>query len=156
MKKIICSLLLTLGILYAQEAAPAKVVYDLTTKDLKNFEMRLLSAIVANKAHYESTFREFDVAVMIHGGAYKFFLKDPANSKYKDDKALVATSQALGKRIKTLADTYHVEFMVCGVGSRRNGLEKKDFYDFVKIIPNTAIGLTDKQNEGYAYLPLGD
>lgn len=155
MKKILFSLLLSLGILYAQEGS-AKVVYDLTTKDLDNFELRILSAIVANKAHYESTLRELDVAVVIHGGAYKFFLKDPANSKFKDDKALVTTSQALGKRIKTLADTYDVEFLVCGVGLRKHGLEKKDVYDFVKVIPNTTIGLIDKQNEGYAYVPIWD
>ncbi len=155
MKKILFSLLLTLGIVYAQEA-PAKVVYDLTTKDLNNFELRILSATVANKAHYESTLRELDVTVVIHGGAYKFFLKDPANSKFKDDKALLATSQALGKRIQTLADTYDVEFLVCGVGLRKHGLEKKDVYDFVKVIPNTTIGLIDKQNEGYAYVPIWD
>ncbi len=155
MKKIIFTLLLSLGILYAQEDS-AKVVYDLTTKDLNNFELRLLSATVKNKAHYESTLRELDVTVVIHGGAYKFFLKDPANSKFKDDKALVSTHQTLGKRIKTLANTYDVEFLVCGVGLRKHGLEKKDIYDFVKIIPNAAIGLIDKQHEGYAYVPIRD
>lgn len=155
MKKIIFSLLLSLGILYAQEGS-AKVVYDLTTKDLSNFELRILSATVSNKAHYEGTLRELDVAVVIHGGAYKFFLKDPASSKFKDDKALVSTYQSLGKRIATLANTYDVEFMVCGVGLRKHGLEKKDIYDFVKIIPTSTIGLIDKQNEGYAYVPLKD
>ena len=155
MKKVICTLLLSLGILYAQEDS-AKIVYDLTTKDLKNFELRILSATVSNKAHYESTLRELDVTVVIHGGAYKFFLKDPTNSKFKDDKALVSTSQSLGKRIATLANTYDVEFLVCGVGLRKHGLEKKDIYDFVKIIPTSTIGLIDKQNEGYAYVPVRD
>ncbi|UPT77963.1 DsrE family protein [Sulfurovum sp. XGS-02] len=155
MKKILFSLLLTLGIVYAQESS-AKVVYDLTTKDLDNFELRILSATVANKAYYESSLRELDVAVIIHGGAYKFFLKDPANSKFKDDKALLSTYQALGKRIQTLADIYDVEFLVCGVGLRKHDLEKKDVYDFVKVIPNASIGLIDKQNEGYAYIPIRD
>jgi intracellular sulfur oxidation DsrE/DsrF family protein len=155
MKKIIFSLLLSLGILYAQEGS-AKVVYDLTTKDLKNFELRILSATVTNKTHYESTLRELDVTVVIHGGAYRFFLKDPANSEYKDDKALVATHRSLGKRIETLAETYDVEFLVCGVGLRKHNLEKKDLYDFVQVIPTSTIGLIDKQNEGYAYVPLGD
>ncbi|EIF50196.1 DsrE family protein [Sulfurovum sp. AR] len=155
MKKILLSLLFTLGILYAQEA-PAKVVYDLTTKDLKNFELRILSAVVSNKAHYESTLRELDVSVVIHGGAYKFFLKDPAASKFKDDKALLSSYQTLGKRIQTLADTYEVEFLVCGVGLRKHGLEKNDVYDFVKVIPNASIGLIDKQNAGYAFIPIGD
>ena len=155
MKKIIFSLLLSLGILYAQEDS-AKVVYDLTTKDLNNFELRILGATVSNKAHYESSLREFDVTVVIHGGAYRFFLKDPANSEYKDDKALVSTHRSLGKRIETLANTYDVEFLVCGVGLRKHGIEKKDIYDFVKVIPTSTIGLIDKQNEGYAYVPIRD
>lgn len=155
MKKMIFSLLLSLGLLHAQENS-AKLVYDLTTKDLNNFELRILSATVSNKAHYESTLRELDVAVVIHGGAYKFFLKDPANSKFKDDKALVSTHRSLGKRIETLAKTYDVQFLVCGSGLRKHGLEKKDIYDFIEIIPNATLGLIDKQNEGYAYVPVGD
>lgn len=155
MKKIISILLISMGILYAQEDS-AKIVYDLSTKDLSNFELRILKATVSNKAHYESTLRELDVAVIIHGGAYKFFLKDPKNSKFKDDKGLVKTYKTLAKRIETLADMYDVQFLVCGAGVRKHGLEKKDIYDFVKIIPNSTIGLIDKQNKGYAYVPVRD
>ena len=155
MKKIIFTLLISMGLLYAQEDS-AKIVYDLTTKNLHNFELRILKATVANKAHYESTLRELDVVVVIHGGAYKFFIKDPESSEFKDDKALVYTHKTLAKRIKILANTYDVQFLVCGVGIRKHGLEKKDIYDFVKIIPNSTIGLTDKQNEGYAYIPVRD
>lgn len=155
MKKIICTILLCMSILQAQEDS-AKIVYDLTTKDLSNFELRILSATVSNKAYYESTLRELDVSVVIHGGAYKFFLKEPGNSKFKDDKALVSTYKTLAKRIETLANTYDVQFLVCGVGLRKHELKEKDIYDFVKIIPNATIGLTDKQNEGYAYIPVRD
>lgn len=155
MKKIICILILCMGILHAQEDS-AKIVYDLTTKDLPTFEQKILKAIVANKAHYESLLRELDVFVVIHGGAYKFFIKDPEHSKFKDDKALVSTYKTLAKRIKTMSDTYDVQFLVCGVGVRKHGLKEKDIYDFVKIIPNSTIGLIDKQNEGYAYIPVRD
>lgn len=155
MKKIIITLLISVGVLYAQENS-AKIVYDLTTKNLKNFELRILKATVSNKTYYESTLRELDITVVIHGGAYKFFLKDPKKSKFKDDKALVSTHKTLAKRIEILAHTYDVEFLVCGVGVRKHGLEKKDIYDFVKIIPNATIGLTDTQNEGYAYIPVRD
>ncbi len=155
MKKIIFTLLMSMTILCAQENS-AKIVYDLTTKDLKSFELRILQATVANNTYYQGSLRELEVAVVIHGGAYKFFLKDPGNSKFKDDQALIATYKSLAKRIKTLADTYDVEFLVCGSGARKHGLEKKDIYDFVKIIPNATIGLTDKQGEGYAYIPVRD
>ena len=83
MTRIIIVLLLSIGLLQAEEAS-AKVVYDLTTKDLASFELRVLKGIVANKAHYEGSLRELDVVVVIHGGAYRFFTKDPANSKFKD------------------------------------------------------------------------
>ena len=155
MKKIICILILCMSILQAQEDS-AKIVYDLTTKDLANFELRILKSIVANKAHYESTLRELDVVVVIHGGAYKFCIKDPVNSKFKDDKALVSTYKTLAKRIESLAKTYDVQFLICAAGVRKHGLEQKDIYDFIKIIPNSTIGLIDKQNEGYAYVPIGD
>jgi len=155
MKKIICIFILTMGILHAQGDA-AKVVFDLTTKDLSNFELRILNATVANKAYYEGTFRELDIVVVIHGGAYRFFIKDPEHSEYKDDKALVSNYKTLAKRIETLATTYDVQFLVCGSGARKHGLEKKDIYDFVKFIPNATIGLIDKQNEGYAYIPVKD
>ena len=153
MKKIIYTLIISMGILNAEEAS-AKIVYDLTTKDLSNFELRILKATVANKAHYESTLRELDVAVVIHGDAYKYFIKDPEHSDFKDDKALIATYKTLAKRIKTMSSTYEVEFLLCAVGARKHGLEKKDIYDFVKMVPNSTIGLIDKQNEGYAYIPI--
>lgn len=155
MKKIICMLLISISILQAQEDS-AKIVYDLTTKDLSNFELRILKATVANKAYYESTLRELDVAVVIHGDAYKFFIKDPEHSKFKDDKALVSTYKTLAKRIETLAKTYDVQFFICGVGVRKHGFGRKDIYDFVKFIPNSTIGLIDKQNEGFAYVPVRD
>ncbi len=155
MKKVIYILLLSIGILSAQENA-AKIVYDLTTKDLANFELRILKATVANKAYYEGSLRDLDVAVVIHGGAYKYFIKNPEQSKFKDDQALISTYKTLAKRIETMAKTYDVEFLMCGSGMRKHALTEKDIYDFVKIIPNATIGLTDKQNEGYAYIPARD
>ncbi|WP_309498851.1 DsrE family protein [Sulfurovum sp.] len=155
MKKIICILILCMSMLSAEDDS-AKMVYDLTTKNLANFEQQILKAIVTNKAHYEGTLRELDVIVVIHGGAYKFFLKDPEHSKFKDDKTLVSTHKTLAKRIEIMAKTYDVQFLVCGAGLSKHELKEADIYDFVKIIPNSTIGLIDKQNEGYAYIPVRD
>ena len=155
MKKLIIILLMGIGIAQAQEEV-AKVVYDLTTKELANFELRVLKGIVANKAHYEGSLRELDVAVVIHGGAYRFFTKNPEHSKFKDDKALIETYKTLAKRIESMVKTYDVEFLMCGAAMPKHELKAKDIYSFVKIIPNSTIGLIDKQNEGYAYIPIGD
>lgn len=153
MKKIITILLLSIGLVQAEEAS-AKVVYDLTTKNLAAFERKILKAIVANKAYYESKFKELDVTVVIHGGAYRYFTVDPSKTEYKTDKALLADYTNLRKRIRSMSDTYDVEFLMCGAGMSKHNLKAKEIVNFVKIIPNSTIGLIDKQNEGYAYIPV--
>lgn len=155
MKKIVMVLLLGLGLVQAEERS-AQVVYDLTTKDLKTFERKILKGIVANKAHYESELKELDVTVVIHGGGYRFFTVDPGKTEYKNDKALLKEYKSLATRIKSMSDTYDVEFLICRAGMGKHGLKKKDIVSFVKIIPNSTIGLIDRQNEGYAYIPVGD
>jgi intracellular sulfur oxidation DsrE/DsrF family protein len=132
----------------------AKVVYDLTTKNIKAFERKILKAIVANKAYYEGKLKELDVTVVIHGGAYRYFTKDPSKTEYKTDKSLLADYSTLKKRVKSMADTYDVEFLMCKAGMPKHGLKAKDIVKFVKIIPNSTIGLIDRQNEGYAYIPV--
>ena len=154
MKKILL-LLLTLSTLMFAETS-AKVVYDLTTQNQKDFERKILKAIVANKAYYESKLKELDVTVVIHGGAYRYFTVDPSKTEYKTDKTLLANYAELKKRIKSMADTYNVEFLMCEVGMLKHGLKAKDIVSYVKIIPNSTIGLIDRQNEGYAYIPVGD
>ena len=153
MKKIFLLLLSTITILLAQDKT-AQVVYDLTTTKMETFERKILKAIVANKAHYEASLTELDVVVVIHGDAYKFFTKNPSNSIYKEDKALVKSYKSLAKRIKSMVENYDVEFLMCKAGMSKRELKTTDIYKFVTIIPNSTIGLIDKQNEGYAYIPV--
>jgi len=155
MKKIIV-ILLTLSTLLLAENTSSKVVYDLTTKNQKAFERKILKAIVANKSYYESKLKELDVAVVIHGGSYRYFTVDPSTTEYKTDKTLLSSYPDLKKRIKTMSTTYNVEFLMCGAGMPKHGLTAKDIVDFVTIIPNSTIGLINRQNEGYAYIPVGD
>ena len=153
MKKIFTILLLSISLAQAEEAS-AKVVYDLTTKNLAAFERKILKAIVANKAYYESKFKELDVTVVIHGGAYRYFTVDPSKTEYKTDKALLADYTNLKKRIRSMSGTYDVEFLMCRAGMSKHDLKAKEIVNFVKIIPNSTIGLIDRQNEGYAYIPV--
>jgi len=152
MKRIYLLLATTLTLLGAEENA--RVVYDLTTKDLKTFERKILKAIVANKSYYEGKLKELDVTVVIHGGAYRFFTQAPDKTEYKTDKVLLDNYDELKKRIKSMHDTYDVEFLMCGAGMPKHGLKAKDIIEYVTIIPNSTIGLIDRQNEGYAYIPV--
>jgi len=153
MKHFLFLLFVTLT-LHAQENL--KVVIDLTTGDLHTFEQKILKGVVAHKNHFESQLKELDVAVVIHGNAYKFFVKDPAHSPFKEDADLLKASKTLAKRIATLADTYEVTFLMCRSGMEKKKIGTKEIYDFVSTVPNAGIGLIEKQNEGYAYLPVAD
>jgi len=155
MKRVLILCLLFAGLAHADDTT-VKVVYDLTTKNVAKFEKKILKSVVMNKAYYEGDLKELQVAVVIHGGAYRFFVKDIKNTIYKNDKKLIAVYGDLKKRIATMASIYDVQFLMCASGMRNNKLMAKDIVKFVKIIPNAAIGLIDKQNEGFAYLPVGD
>lgn len=152
MKKIILFMVLTL--MLSADSSVVKVVFDLTTNNLHSFERKVLKGIAMNKEHYEGSLKELEVAVVIHGGAYKFFVKEPATSPFKDDKELIAAHATFKKRIASMADTYDVKFLMCRAALAGNKLKESDIYDFVTMLPNSTIGLIDKQNEGFAYIPI--
>ena len=148
-------LLAMLGLLQADEDA-VKVVFDLTTSKVQTFEKKVLKGIAVHKAHYEGQLKELEVAVVIHGGAYKFFVKDPVHSPFSDDKELIKAHDDFKKRIASMATNYEVQFLMCNSGRVSNKLPKDAIYDFVTMVPNAAIGLIDKQHEGFGYIPIGD
>jgi intracellular sulfur oxidation DsrE/DsrF family protein len=154
MKKIM--LFLALFAFVQADDESARVVYDLTTSNLAKFEKNILKGVVMNKTYYEGELKELEVSVVIHGGAYRFFVKDIHSSIFKNDAKLIKKYAELKKRIASLADTYEVEFLMCGAAMPKNKLQKSDIVEFVTIVPNSTIGLIQKQNEGFAYIPVRD
>ncbi|MBU0631851.1 DsrE family protein [bacterium] len=152
MKKFLL-LLAFLSFLHAEDGIK-KVIFDLTTGSVEVFERKVLSGIAHQKSYYEGKMEELQVAVVIHGDAYKFFVKDVNNSPFKADKELVKESTQLAARLSSLVDTYDVEFLMCNAGMKSKHITQEDIYSFVKVVPNSTIGLIDKQNEGYAYIPI--
>lgn len=131
-----------------------KVVFDLTIGDLKEFEQKVLIGMVKNKDYYQSNMQELEVAVVIHGDAYKFFIKDLSNSPYKDDTKLISERESLEKRLKSSVENYHVKFYICQAGMNHLKIANENIYDFVTPVVTSTIGLIDLQNEGYAYMPI--
>ncbi len=136
------------------EEVVKKVVYDLTTGDVEQLQRRLIKGVIAHKTYYQSKLQELDVRVVIHGDAYKFFMRDVNNTVYAFDSKLLSKKEELGKRLYSLSKQYGVQFYVCEAGVIQKKLSKKAFYPFVLMVHNAAIGLIDAQNDGYAYLPL--
>ena len=152
MKKLFL-LLALYGVLFAEEGVK-KVVFDLTSGKLEAIEKKVLSGIAFNKTHYENNLEKLDVAVVIHGDAYKFFINDLAHSPYKYDAALRKAHDQLGKRLSAMAKNYDVEFIMCESGMKSHKIDKSALYDFVKLTPSSTIGLIDKQNDQFAYVPI--
>lgn len=152
MKKWILALALV-GSLFAEEGVK-KVVFDLKTGNIETFEKKVLQGIAFHKTHYEGNLEKLDTTVVIHGDAYKFFVKDLKNSPYKNDKKLIAIHDELSKRIASMSSTYEVEFLMCEATMKALKIDKSNVYDFVKLTPNSTIGLIDKQNEHYGYVPI--
>jgi len=154
MKRFILLLIFT-ALLNANDEMP-KVVIDLTTKSVVKFQKNILKGIEVYKTYYANSLKELEVAVVIHGGAYRFFVKDLNSSIFKDDKELTKVYADLKKRIAIMSDIYDVEFLMCKAGMKRNKLKNKDIVDFVNIVPTSTISLIDKQNNGFAYIPVND
>lgn len=147
-------LVLSLSMLLNAEEGLKKVVFDLKTGDTAVFEKTILSGVAVHKAHYEGKLEELDVAVVIHGDAYKFFVKNLAASPYKNEKALIEGHDVLAKRLRSAVENYQIHFLMCEATMKKLNISKDNVYDFVVLTPNSTIGLIDKQNEGYAYIPV--
>ncbi|TKI71067.1 hypothetical protein FCU45_01410 [Sulfurimonas crateris] len=153
MKKLLLVLVLFLGLLKA-DGDVKKAVFDLTTSDLRTFENRMIKAVAFNNSHYQTTFKELDIIVIVHGGAYKFFVKDISKTKCKEDKKLQAKAKEIHERLASLVKTYSVKFLMCGVGMKAKNIEKENVLEFVEVIPSAMVGLIDAQNDGYAFIPI--
>ncbi len=147
-------ILFTLCTLLFAEEGVKKVVFDFTSGNLKTLDKKLLSGIAFNKIHYENHLEKLDVAVVIHGDAYKFFIADLEHSPYKNDAELAKAHDALGKRLAAMSKNYEVEFIMCESGMKSHKIDKNTLYDFVKLTPSSTIGLIDKQNDRYSYVPI--
>lgn len=149
MKKIILFLLFV-GLLQAQDTY--KVVYDLTTGNMKTLELRLFKGIALAKEYYQNKGNKFEAAVVIHGGAYKFFLKDLNKSEYKKEKDVIQAQATIKAKLDRLVNKYHIKFLMCNVGATAHNLKRENIYDFVKMAPNAAIGVINLQHQGYNYV----
>ncbi len=152
MRKVIFLILFVMGISLADENP--KVVINLTTGDLSKLNTYLLSGLANSAEYYKNQLKELNVVVVIHGDAYKFFIKDLQNSPYKNDKELLEHQKEILSKLEFLVKNYKVKFQMCEAGMKGKKINKETLYNFVELIPNAFIGLVDWQNKGYAYIPI--
>ena len=148
------SLLLFFLFLSVLPAATQKILVDLTSGDLETIKTRIISGLPGAMKHFTQAGDTVEIAVVIHGDAYKFFVENLENTKYWADEQLSASQDELREKLGNLRKTYGIVFEMCQVGMNRRGILTEDIYKFVTPIPSAMIGLIKWQNQGYAYIPV--
>lgn len=130
-----------------------KFMIDLKTGDMESFNNQLLVGVPGTIDYFTAQGDKVEVAVVIHGEAYKFFVENLDNTQYGMDKVLVEHQDAIHKRLEEIEKKYHIRMEICMNGMHKKGILSEDLYSFVKPIKSAMVGLVKWQNAGYAYVP---
>jgi hypothetical protein len=130
-----------------------KFMIDLKTGDLESFSNQLLVGVPGTIDYFTAQGDTIDVAVVIHGEAYKFFVQNLDNTQYGMDKSLVNHQEEIHKRLEEIEKKYHIHLDICMSGMHKKGILSEDLYPFVTPIKSAMVGLVKWQNAGYAYVP---
>jgi len=131
-----------------------KFMIDLKTGDMESFNNQLLVGVPGTIDYFTAQGDKVEVAVVIHGEAYKFFVENLDNTQYGMDKALAERQDAIRKRLVEIEKKYHIRMEICMNGMHRKGILSEDIYPFVTPIKSAMVGLVKWQNKGYAYVPV--
>jgi len=131
-----------------------KFVIDLKTGDREAFSNQLLVGVPGTIDYFRAQGDTVEVAVVIHGEAYKFFVDNLDNTQYGLDKSLVEHQEVIHKRLDEIEKKYNIHFDICMSGMHKKGILTEDLYSFVTPIKSAMVGLVKWQNGGFAYIPI--
>ncbi len=149
MLRIFLFTLLLGGTLFAKTY---KVVYDLTTGSEAVISKKLVANTQKLKAYYEAKGDRLEVAVVVSGKAYRFFIQDLAHSPYANETALIKSQPSRTRMLQAFSKIATIE--MCAMGMKHRKIAQKTLYPFVKPAFNKTEALVRYQNAGYAYIPL--
>ena len=129
---LVLVILLTSAVSYA---ADYRVVFDLTSNDQKTWDTILRNLENVKKELGDKT----QLQVVAHGGGIELFLKKKAFQTPR----LIKLSQA------------GVKFVGCENTMKRKKIKRDELYPFVATVPAGLAEIIRKQQEGWAYLKIG-
>ncbi len=135
-------------------AESKKFMIDLKTGDLDTFSREFLVGVPGTIDYFISQGDTVEVAVVIHGDAYKFFVQNLDNTQYAMDKLLVDHQESIHQRLEEIEKKYKVHMDICMAGMHKKGILSEDIYPFVTPIKSAMVGLVKWQNQGFAYIPV--
>jgi intracellular sulfur oxidation DsrE/DsrF family protein len=135
-------------------AETKKFLVDLTTGDMETFTTRFLAGVPGTTDYFAKAGDTVEIAVVIHGDAYRFFVANLENTRYWADEQLANEHEAIQKRLAEIRKNYAVTLEMCQVGMNKRGILSADIYPFVTPIKSAMTGLITWQNNGFAYIPI--
>lgn len=119
---------------------PAKVVYDLSSDDPGKVA-NLLDRISLLQNLYASDPFAASIVVVVHEGAIPLLAR-PGRNSHPD----------LAMRAHQLTFSDIIQFRLCQASATMQGFARKDFDDFIELVPMADAEIVRLQHEGYAYL----
>jgi len=119
---------------------PAKVVYDVSSADPQRLN-NILDRVSLLQTMYAGDPFTASIVIVLHEGGLPLFAK--SNAKRQGE--LVA-------RARDLAAGEIVRFRLCEASARMQGFGRKDFDDYIELVPMADAEIIRLQHDGYAYL----
>lgn len=133
MKRIGIILFLVISFIGASaQETPIKVVFDVTSSDVKVHESTMRHVSAMSKNYPDSKFE-----VVVYSGALQMVL---------DGKSTVQPE------IEKLVENEHVKVMVCQGTLRRMDANMSQVIDGVGSVPDGILEIVSKQSQGWAYI----
>lgn len=115
-----------------------KIVYQFN-KHEEDYQEAVLNSVGAMLTKYVD---EVSIAVVAWGPGLHLFAKQPKRP----------VSRVHQQRVRGMAESYGVKFIVCGNTMKALGWEQADMADFVTVQDVGAAAVMELQEKGYAYL----
>lgn len=122
----------------ASDGPPHKIVYQLNHPE-PDYQEAILNSVGAMLKKYVD---DVSIVVVAWGPGLHLLAKKPR-------RPVVPTHQ---QRVRSMSESYGVEFIACGNTMQSLGWEKGDMLDFVRIEDVGAAAVMELQEKGYAYL----
>ncbi|HEX5112721.1 MAG TPA: DsrE family protein [Saprospiraceae bacterium] len=134
MKKYIILFLffMLLSIVTWSQEKPAKIVFDITSKDTLDHQTVMRHVKLMADAYPQSQFE-----VVVYGGALPMFLKDQST---------------VAKGIEELSSNKNVAFKACEGTMKRYNADKSMLVPGVGTVPDAIMEIVTKQGEGWGYI----
>jgi hypothetical protein len=122
----------------AADSPPHKIVYQLNHHE-PEYQEAVLNSIGALLKKYVD---DVSIVVVAWGPGIHLLAKNPK-------RPVSAVHQ---QRVRSMSESYGIQFIACGNTMHTIGWEKADMQDFVKVEDVGAAAVMELQEKGYAYI----